>query len=463
MSLSLEMAKRIRAMRFDNLPSEAVHWAKVAILDTVGVAIQGGRDDSTRIASKVLLTSAPGSSLLFGQDKRTTALDAARINGVAAHALDFDDGNNTFAGHPSAPILPALFALADESKISGRDFIAAFVAGYEAECRISLGVNLYQYLRGWHTTTTIGVLGAAAAAAHLLKLDEQQISRALAIAASTASGIRSNVGTMTKPLHNGQATHNGLYAALLAREGYTASDLAFEGEMGYFECYNGKGNFDASRIMPGWGEPLSIIQPGPGIKVYPCCASTHPAIDCAIIIANQHNLKPEDIAKVESYTHTRRLFHTNRPDPKTSVDAKFSVQYSVARGLVDRKVVVEHFAGNAYEDARTQAVMKKVMAAAYTTEQFPADNHFGAEVRVTLNNGKVLTHKVDQPYGRTTSAALPPEMLRAKFENCINGIVHESNVPGLYDALTKLDSLNDVRDVTAMISSRPVRKAAAAA
>src|SRR3954470_24706873 len=182
MSIALELARRINALNYEDLPPEAVHWAKVGILDTVGVTLAGADDPSATIVAGVL--SANGASLLLGTNKRTGALDAALVNGTASHALDFDDCNNTLGGHPSAPILPALFALADEIGASGRDFIAAYVAGFETECKISLGVNFYQYTRGWHPTTTIGVFGAAAACAKLLKLDDEKTAIALSIAAS---------------------------------------------------------------------------------------------------------------------------------------------------------------------------------------------------------------------------------------------------------------------------------------
>jgi 2-methylcitrate dehydratase PrpD len=143
MIIANEFAKHIRATRYDDLPPEAVHWAKIGLLDTIGVTIAGSRDDSTRIVSNVI-TGSSGPSLAFGQDRRVSALDAAQINGTAAHALDFDDCNNTLGGHPSAPILPAIFALADEHGASGKDFIAAYVAGFETECKLSMCVNLYQ-------------------------------------------------------------------------------------------------------------------------------------------------------------------------------------------------------------------------------------------------------------------------------------------------------------------------------
>jgi len=463
MALALEIAKRVRALRYEDLSAEAIYWAKIGILDTTGGTIKGGLDPATAIVDKLLSAHAPGSSLLFGLDRRVGALDAARINGVASHALDFDDCNNTLGGHPSAPILPGLYALADEHGVSGRDFMTAYVAGFETECKISMGVNLYQYLKGWHPTATIGIFGAAAAAGHMLKMPAEQIAVALSIAASMAAGVKSNLGTMTKPLHVGQCAHNGVFAALLASEGFTASETAFEGNQGYFDCFNGAGNFDMAKILPNWANPLDIIKPGVGVKQYPCCASTHPAIDCILSLVQEHKLKAADVEKIESYTHTRRLAHTNRPQPKTSLDAKFSVQYAISRAFVEGKIIAEYFEGDAYTDPEVQAVMKKVQAAPYTTAQFPAENHFGAEVRVTLTNGKVLVKKVDQPLGRTSTAPLSVEQLKAKFDNCIAGIVHDANVAPLYESIREFEKLADVRAVTALISSRPAKCVAAAA
>src|SRR3954468_24043077 len=163
MSIALELARRINALNYEDLPAEAVHWAKVGVLDTVGVTLAGADDPAATIVAGVLAGNGP--ALLLGTNKRTATLDAALVNGTAAHALDFDDCNNTMAGHPSAPVLSALFALADDVGASGREFITAYVAGFETESKISLGVNLYQYTRGWHPTGTLGVFGAAAACA----------------------------------------------------------------------------------------------------------------------------------------------------------------------------------------------------------------------------------------------------------------------------------------------------------
>ena len=178
------IAERVAAIHYEGLPAEAVRWAKAAILDTVGVTLAGAAEPCARIAAGVLgLGKSSGECLIFGSGQRATALDAALINGTAAHALDFDDVSNSLGGHPSAPILPAIFALGEvldcpEKPVGGRDFIAAYVVGFETETRIARGVHFHHYEKGWHPTATLGVFGAAAASCHLLGLDRAKTAQA---------------------------------------------------------------------------------------------------------------------------------------------------------------------------------------------------------------------------------------------------------------------------------------------
>ncbi len=453
MAIALDLAQRITALNYDSLPPAAIHWAKVGILDTVGVILAGSRENAARLAG-LALASGAGPSHVFGSDRRVNPLDAALVNGAASHALDFDDCNNTFGGHPSAPILPALFALADETGASGRDFLAAYVAGFEVETKIALGVNFHHYTKGWHPTATLGVFGSAAACARLLKLDEAQTAVAIAAAASFSSGIKANFGTMMKPLHVGHCSRNGLFAALLAREGYTANAVgAFEHKQGFFNVFNGEGNYDAARILPAWGKPWDIVEPGIAIKQYPCCGSTHPAIDAMLELVRAHDLKPADVERIDAWTHARRLEHTNRPHPQSELDAKFSVQYCLARALADRKVTIEQFEGDAYKDGKIRDLMSRIHAAPYSTAQFPADNHFGAEVKVTLKDGTVRAKKVDQPFGRTSANPLTPELLKEKFVNCARRVLPEPRVAQLYAAIEKFEQINDVRELTALTAT----------
>jgi len=230
MTLIDGIAERIGAIHYGGLPVEAIARARTAILDTVGVTLAGAREPCAEIVARSIRLGADtsGECLIFGSNRRTGALDAALINGTASHALDFDDVSNSLGGHPSAPILPALFALAELLDSDGRAFVTAYVAGFETETRIGRGVHFHHYEKGWHPTATLGVFGAAAACCHLLGLDNARTAQALAIAASLAAGLKANFGTMTKPLHVGHTARSGLFAAQLAREGFTANPGALE-------------------------------------------------------------------------------------------------------------------------------------------------------------------------------------------------------------------------------------------
>ncbi len=450
-SFAIELASRSAALRWQDLPAAAVHWAKVGILDTVGVTLAGSHESATILAAQALeLNSGP--SLLAGQKRRVGSLDAALINGTASHALDFDDCNNTMGGHPSAPVLSALFALADELGSKGEDFVLAYVAGFEVETKIALAVNFHHYTKGWHPTATLGVFGAAAACAKLMGLDAQQTATALALAASFASGIKANFGTMTKPLHVGHCARNGLYAARLARAGYTAnSGNVFEHEHGFLDVFNGPGTYDAGRALSAWAAPLDIITPGIAIKQYPCCGSTHPAIDAMLDVVRTHQPQAADIARIEAWIHGRRLQHTNRANPQSALDAKFSLQYVLARAVTDRCVAVDHFEGQAYLDPAARELLPLIHVAAYDASQFPDENHFGGAVRVTLKNGQVLTSQVDQPLGRTSANALPADLLRAKFRLCASKVLQPEAITPIVQMIETIETLDDMRLLSARI------------
>jgi 2-methylcitrate dehydratase PrpD len=441
-------ASKLSELSFSQFDADVIHWAKVGILDTVGVTLAGTREPCAEILAGVLGGSM-GHSVIFGKSSTFSALDAAFINGTASHALDFDDCNNTMGGHPSVPIVPALFALSDEMIVSGQDFIAAYVAGFEVETKLAMMVNFYHYTKGWHPTATLGVFGAAAACAHLLKLNQEQIKVALALAASGASGIKANFGSMTKPMHIGRCAREGLLAAKLAKGGYTANvNNVFEHPQGFMEVYNGVGNYDIQKGLSAWANPFDIVKPGIAIKQYPCCGSTHPAIDCAIQIALENRIQSSDIKQVEIWIHERRLQHTNRPNPNSELDAKFSVQYVVARALLEACVSLEHFENNNFSDSAIRELMLKIQARPYDESQFSSDNHFGGEVRVHLHNGSILAAKVEAPLGRTSDNPLPADRLKKKFELCAHGIISSQAAEQAYQFIENLESLEDIRLLT---------------
>jgi 2-methylcitrate dehydratase PrpD len=465
MTIATDIAERITAMRYAELPADAIHWAKVALIDTLACALAGANEDAPRIAEKVAADyGGAGPALLWGSNRRVSALDAAVINGTASHALDYDDVNNTIGGHPSAPILPAIFALGEMLGASGKDLLLAYITGFETQARIGAAVNVYHYRKGWHPTATLGVFGAAAASARLLNLSVPHTATALAIAASLSSGIKANFGTMTKPLHAGHCSRNGLYAALMAKEGFTASDDAFEHKHGFFELFNGAGNYQVESILHNWANPLDVLSPGIGLKQYPCCASTHSAIDATLVLRERHNLKPERVKKIESITHASALAHTDRPDPKTALDAKFSLQYCVARALMHGAVTFDHFEDSALMQADLRALLTRVQARPH--DHLPKDmaEHYQGVVNITTTDGQTFSARVDQPLRGPQNLA-PPDRLESKFLDCAARALRPEAVPRLYQQLQQFELLPNVCDLTgfmaASVISATAKRAAA--
>jgi 2-methylcitrate dehydratase PrpD len=452
MSLARQLAERITAMRYEDLPAEAVHWNKVALLDTIGVSLAGAGEDATALVADTLeLQPESGPSLLLGSAKRVAPLDAALVNGVAAHALDYDNTAKNFGGHVSAVMVPALLAAAEAHGSSGRDLILGHAAGYEIGNAIGRSLNPAHSEKGWHPTATLGVFAVAAACARLLKLAPDQTATALGLATSLAAGTKANFGTMTKPLHAGQCARGGLLAAMLARKGYTANPGAFEHKQGFFEVFAGKGQYDASRALEGWGT-WEIVSPGASYKLYPCCYSTHSAIEATLNLVRRHGpFDPRSLARIETRTHPRGLAHTDRPVPDSPLAAKFSVQYCVARAALDGKVALEHFEGDAYRAPAVSDLLKRVQAAPYTGKLYDEDDPFDAEVVITLADGRTLTEKVDRPLGRTHSNPIAPEHMKAKFEDCAGRVLAPAAAAKACRAIETLETLSTVRELTTLL------------
>lgn len=453
MALLPEIAERIAGIVLEDCPPLALDTAKFAILDTVGVTLAGAHADS---ASTVLRTLdamlASGPALLFGHRRTVDILSAALVNGTASHALDYDDCSNTMGGHPSAPILPGLWALAEARGASGAALLAAYVAGVELETRIGRAVNFHHYEKGWHPTATLGTLGAAAACARLIGLDAPRIASALALAISMASGLKANFGTMTKPFHVGQSSRNGLLAALLAEQGMTANETALEHPQGFFAVFNGAGQFAPERILENWAAPLDLIEPGIAFKRHPCCASTHPAIDALLSLRAEHGLGAADVVSIRSWTHPRRLRHTNRPDPQTGLDGKFSVQYVLARALLHGQVSLDHFSDDAVREPEVRGVMQRVEAAPHPDACMDTDEHFFAQVQVTTRAGDVFDAYVQRPLGRDRNHPLPEGTLEAKFGDCAGQVLDAAHADAVARQILALEGVGDVNDISRLLA-----------
>ena len=456
MTLARELARRIVAMRYDALTPGAIAYAKIGLLDTFAVGIAGFDDEASAIARKVS-SAEHGDALVWGSAERTSAFKAAFLNGIAANVLDYDDCTDVLGGHPSSPILPALIALAEERRASGREVLTAYVAGFEIETALARGVNFHHYEKGWHPTATLGVFGAAAACAKLLGLDEAQTTRALALCASLAAGVKSNLGSMGKPMHVGNASRNGLLAALLAAEGFTGNADALEHPQGFLEVFNGAGNYSVERLLEKWGTPWEIEMPGIAVKQYPCCLSTQSAIDLTIALVREHGVRADAVKKVEASVPALRLKHTDRPQPRSALDAKLSIQYVLARALAERTVSLVHFEGDAYRAPDVRRTMKQVEAKPFDRAALHELGDSGAAIVIELEDGRRLQGAIRRPVGHEPGVPLPSGLHKAKFEACVGRRLTPQQTAGLYASVQAFESVSDVRRFTACFEAAPGR------
>jgi 2-methylcitrate dehydratase PrpD len=441
MSLALEIARRAGALNYETFDQEAIKWAKQAIADMVGCALLGANTDTTAMAIDAGDFPA-GACLVLGRNMRLGKLEAAFVNGTSGHALDYDDTSKSLSGHPTVIIIPGLLALAEELGSNGQDFMDAYIVGVETATRIARGVNFYHYEKGWHPTATLGIFGAIAAAARLMRLSDEQTAHALCIGASLASGIKANFGTPVKPMHAGLAARNGLFAALLAQQGFEAAPAALEGKQGFLEVFNGAGNYDAGKMLSGWAQPLDLLEPGISIKKYPCVYSVHGAIDAGIALHG--SIVSGDIEAVLVRMHPRRLLpHVLNP-ATSALNAKFSLSYAVSRALVNGAVTLDHFEDEALHDPDVARIMNLV-------QMKPLDDHsndYGAEVIVTLKDGSTVTNAVASPLGRGPEVPLPESMLATKFMDCAGRSVTPKGTQTVFGMLMALETLPSIRDLT---------------
>jgi len=447
------LAERITGFDPATITPGALHTTKAGITDTVGVTLAGLPEPCTQILlSTPGIADAPGPCRIFGSKQSTSALDATLINGTASHALDFDDFSDVLGGHQSVPLTPALFALAEEHNLSGRQLIDAYVVGFEVEHRFAMALHPHHYDKGWHPTATLGIFGTVASSAYALKLDTDQTTRALAIAASLASGLKANFGTMTKPLHVGHSGRAGLMAVLIAQRGFEANPQAMEHHQGFFNVFNGKGTFDATPLTSAWTSPLTVELPSIGIKQFPCCGSTHHSIAAMLSLVHDDGLKAADVAAIDIYVHPRRLRHTNTAFPKSVLQAKFSQQYAVARALLDGAVKLKDFENDAFLQSDIVELLNITTATAFEDGATPSGGTWDAEVHVTLKDGGKRTKRIDNMVGRSGDNAMSRDELYAKFADCASKIIAKSDADAAFDGLMDLENCADIAALTARLT-----------
>jgi 2-methylcitrate dehydratase PrpD len=430
----------IRRTTYEDLPDEVIKHAIKMIVDSVGVTLAGGDTEAAAIARDVKRTKFDdeGTARVPGLGVSGDPEDISHLMGIMAHALDFDDVHQTMGGHPSVPVLSALLPIAENVGASGRDLLRSFAIGTDVEIRLANAMNPGHYERGWHPTAVLGTMGAAAAVGNMMNLEIEELRNAMGIAASKAAGMKGNFGTMTKPLHVGDAARNGQEAATLAAGGYTGNQRILELDFGGFcDLFKGDTAWDLEESFSKLGSEWALLDPPVGFKPYPCCGSTHAAIDAASSLRERVDPGAIDAVRIEE--HPRRLDHTNRPDPESPLDAKFSAQYCVTVMLHEGDIWLDHFEDETVRSPVYQSFLERIEASPDRTAF--EDREWGARVTVETTDGQFV-EDVDAPKGSAESP-ISWAKLEEKYRRCAAILLPEDAVESSLETLQTLPELED--------------------
>ena len=425
----------IAGAQWERLPEPVRHEGKRSLLNFIATALAGCREDAVEMTLASLAAfSGPRQATVIGRTERIDALSAAFLNAASGNVFDFDDTHLGTVIHPTAPVAPALFALAELRRVSGRDLLLAFALGVEIECRIGNAISPEHYGRGWHITSTCGSLGAAAAAGKLLGLDAGRMVWALGAAATQTGGLVECLGTPAKSLSVGNAARNGLWSALLAEAGFSGPTAPLEGRQGYLNAL-APSSVDWSALSDGLGETWELQKNT--YKPYPAGIVVHPVIDAALALREDRSIAPETITRIVVRGHPLLAARTDRPHVMTGREAQVSVQHSVAAALHFGEVGLTQ-----YTDACVREPAVLALRARVDVEQDASIAVEAASVRISTTDG--TEHAITVPAARGSLARpMSDRDIEAKLRTLAAGWCPSHDVRPLIDAVWALDRADD--------------------
>jgi 2-methylcitrate dehydratase PrpD len=432
------LASFIVNSRYDDIPHDVRHEAARSIVNYMGVTLGGSVDPAVDIALRALTPfSGRPTAAVLGRVERLDPLHASLMNGISSHVDDFDDTTPQNYIHPTAPVASALFAYASASGISGREFLHAFILGFEAESRVGNAVYPAHYDAGWHITGTAGTFGAAAAIGRLRGLTIDKMVWALGLAATQAAGLREMFGSMGKAFHPGRAAQNGYAAAVLAEAGFTAGERGIEGARGFAAVQSAR--FDLSKVNEGLGEDFNLRRNT--YKPFPCGIVNHPTIEACIELHRAHRFAPGEVAAVRLRVAPLVLDLCNQQNITRGLQGKFSVYHGAAVGLVRGRAGLDDYTDAAVNDSDVKRVRERV-----TATGDPSLTEDQAQVDVELADGRRLTWSVEQSLGNI-HRPLSDRQLDEKFRQTAPRALPSGAVDAALDLCWRIGELADVRQL----------------
>jgi 2-methylcitrate dehydratase PrpD len=432
------LANYIVSARYEDLPANVRKEGLRTLLNWVGVAVGGSHHETIDIAVEALAPfSGPSQAAILGRRERFDVMNAAFINGVSSHIFDYDDTHLKTIIHPAGPVVSTILGLAEYRPVDGRAFLNALVLGVETECRIGNAVYPDHYDRGWHITGTAGVFGAAASAGKLLGLSEQQMIWAIGLAASQPVGLRESFGSMNKSFNPGRAASNGLFAAFLASKNFTSSDQMIEAQRGWANTISTKQDY--KEITEGLGERYEALLNT--YKPFACGIVMHPAIDAAIQLRNQYQIKPDQIDTINLRVNPLVLELTGKKTPTTGLEGKFSIYHAVAVAIVEGAAGEKQFSDRAVQDSTMVALRTRVVPIVDSTVK-PEQ----VEMKMTLKDGRQLEKTIQHAIG-SLEAPMTDHDLESKFTDLADGILKPEEIRKLIGLCWDVEKLPNAGDI----------------
>jgi len=453
--ITAEAAQFCAATQFEDLPPALIDTGKIHILDAIGLALAGERAETGGIVRRYLsdLGALSGPSTIIGTQLKAPPRFAAFANGVAIHADDFDDTQLAVAKdrvyglltHPTVTAMPAALAMAEALGKSGRDFMLAYHLGVEVETKISESISPRSYENGFHSTSMCGVFGSAISAAKLRGLEQNVIRQALGLAAAQASGLRENFGTMTKPFQAGQGAEAGVTAVDLVALGWTAAENILEAKRGFYSAFGG--GWNPASIVGKFGGPWSVLSPGVSIKPYPSGSLTHPAMDVIARLRDAHGIQPADVAKIRVGTNKKMLNTLIHHQPRTGLQAKFSMEFCVAVLLVLGKAGLNEFQDGIVRQPDVQDMLRRVEFYNNPEADAAGLDKMRSFVEVALNDGRTYFGVSDFAKG-SPEKPMSIDDTAVKFLGCAEfAEVPKARAAALIVKVKDLEKIDDMRSL----------------
>lgn len=455
------VAKFVATTKYEDIPQDVIELGKKSILDGLGLALAGSRAQTGIICRQYLenLGTCDGKAILIGSTRKTSPRFAAFANGVSIHADDFDDTQLSDAKdrvygllvHPTVPVLPVALALAEGRSVSGKELMLAYHLGVEVECKIAEAISPRHYQDGFHSTGTCGPFGSAAASAKLLGFEPSKIRNTFGLVASQSGGLRENFGTMTKPFQAGHAAESGLVSAELVALGWNAAEQILEADRGFFHAFGG--SYDPVAIMDRMGKPWTFASPGVSLKPYPSGSLAHPAMTEMMRLIEANNIQATQVEKVDvgaNHNMTTTLLHHQ---PKTGLEAKFSMEFCLAILLLERKAGLGEFSDRIVQRADVQEMIRKVDFYVDPDAESAGYDKMTSILKIDLKDGRVIVGRADFAKGSPANP-MTFEEAATKFQGCAEyANWPKTKTEKIIAVVRTLDSVPDVKVLSPLLSS----------